>query len=39
MKLFVVGTWIASFTLLGAGTAAAQQGGGKGSPTSTPRPS
>ncbi len=30
MKLFVVGTWIASFALLGAGTAAAQQGGGKG---------
>ena len=30
MKQFVVGTWIASFTLLGAGTAAAQQGGGKG---------
>ena len=29
MKLFVVGAWIASFTLLGAGTAAAQQGGGK----------
>ena len=29
MKLFVVGAWIASFTLLGAGGAAAQQGGGK----------
>ena len=29
MKLFVVGAWIASFTLLGAGGAVAQQGGGK----------
>ena len=29
MKLFVVGAWIASFTLLGAGGAAAQQSGGK----------
>ncbi len=29
MKLFVVGAWIISFTLLGAGAAAAQQGGGK----------
>ncbi|MBA3894582.1 MAG: OmpH family outer membrane protein [Gemmatimonadales bacterium] len=29
MKLFVVGAWIASFTLLGAGGAAAQQGGGR----------
>jgi outer membrane protein len=29
MKLFVVGAWITSFTLLGAGAATAQQGGGK----------
>jgi outer membrane protein len=29
MKQFVVGAWIACLTLLGAGTAAAQQGGGK----------
>jgi outer membrane protein len=29
MKLFAVAAWIASFTLLGAGGAAAQQGGGR----------